>query len=73
MVCQPTIITYKGSFILHHIIYIVVFIFYSVILTMAVYSDERVISGEKVAALINDNKETFNVAVSDAIVGRLSS
>lgn len=42
------------------------------ILSVAVYSDEGVVSGDKVAALINDNKEMFTVAVSDAIVGGLS-
>ena len=49
------------------------YLFCSVILSLAVYSDERAVSGDKVAALINNNKETFTVAVSDAIVGWLSS
>ena len=48
-------------------------LFCRVILSIAVYSDESVVSGAEVAALINDNKETFTVAISDAIVGWLSS
>ena len=39
------------------------------ILSVTVFSDNSVISGDRIAALINENKETFNVAVSDAVVG----
>ena len=39
---------------------------------MAVYSDKGVISGDEIAALINQNKEMFTVPVSDAVVGRSS-
>ena len=48
---------------------IIVFI-YSVVLSMAVYSDSIVVSGDEIATLINQNKETFSVAVSDAVVGK---
>ena len=44
-----------------------------VILSVAVYSDKDVISGDEIAALINQNKEMFTVPVSyAAVVGRLS-
>ena len=46
-------------------------LFCSLIFSVEVYSDGKIVSGDKVAALINDNKETFTVAVSDAIVGWL--
>ena len=45
--------------------------FYSVILSVTVYSANKIVSGKKIAALINENKETFSVAVSDAVVGVL--
>ena len=46
--------------------------FYSVILKVAVYSDDNAISGERISALINQNKETFSLAINDAVaVGKL--
>ena len=51
------------------IIIIVVFI-YSVVLSVVVYSDSAIVSGDEIAALINQNKETFSLAVSDAVVGK---
>ena len=47
------------------------YVFYSVMLSVAVYSDKDVISGDEIAALINQNKEMFTVPVSGAaVVGR---
>ena len=40
------------------------------VLSVAVYSDSAIVSGDKIAALINQNKETFSVAVRDAVVGK---
>ena len=54
---------------IHYTVTIVVFI-YSVVLSVAVYSDSAIVNGDEIAALINQNKETFSVAVSDAIVGK---
>ena len=46
--------------------------FYSVILTVAVYSGNNAINGDRIAVLINENKETFSLAINDAVVlGRL--
>lgn len=39
-----------------------------VILTVAVYSGDNAISGERIANLINQNKETFSLPISDAII-----
>ena len=58
-----TELTYKCNMALYFI--------YSVILSVAVYSDKGAISGDKIAALINQNKEIFSVPVSDAVVGTL--
>ena len=51
------------------VIIIVVFI-YSVVLLVVVYSNSAIVSGDEIAALINQNKETFSLAVSDAVVGK---
>ena len=40
------------------------------VLSVAVYSDSTVVRGDEIAAVINQNKDTFSVAVSDAIVGK---
>lgn len=53
----------------YNIVAIVVFI-YRVVVSVAVYSDSAIVSGDEIAALINQNKETFSVAVSDAVVGK---
>ena len=53
----------------YNIVAIVVFI-YSVVVSVAVYSDSAIVGGDEIAALINQNKETFSVAVSDAVVGK---
>ena len=45
--------------------------FYRVILTVAVYSGNDAISGERIATLINQNKETFSLPISDVIIGKL--
>ena len=47
-------------------------VFYRLILSVAVYNDKGVISGDEIAALINQNKEMFTVPVSNAVVGRSS-
>ena len=41
------------------------------VLSVAVYGDSIVVSGDEIATLINQNKDTFSVAVSDAVVGKL--
>ena len=51
------------------VIIIVVFI-YSVVLLVVVYSDSAIVNGDEIATLINQNKETFSLAVSDAVIGR---
>ena len=48
---------------------IIVFI-YSVVLSVAVYSDSTVVSGDEIVVLINQNKDTFSLAVSDAVVSK---
>ena len=40
------------------------------VLSIAVYSDSAIVNGDEIAALINQNKDTFSVAVSDAVVGK---
>ena len=52
-----------------NVIIIAVFV-YSVVLSVAVYSDSTVVRGDEIAAVINQNKDTFSVAVSDAVVGK---
>ena len=42
---------------------------YSMILSLVVYSDKSVISGDIIAGLINENKETFDMTFSDAVAG----
>ena len=39
------------------------------ILSLVVYSDKNVINGVIIAALINENKEVFDMTFSDAIAG----
>ena len=51
------------------VIIIVVFI-YSVVLSVVVYSDSAIVNGDEISALINQNKETFSLAVSDAVVSK---
>ena len=41
------------------------------ILTLAVYSGSNAINGERIAILINQNKETFSLPISEAITGKL--
>ena len=53
----------------YNIVAIFVFI-YRVVVSVAVYSDSAIVSGDEIAALINQNKETFSVPVSDAVVGK---
>lgn len=38
-------------------------------LSVEVYSDDSAVSGDQIAALINQNKNTFSLAVNDAVVG----
>ena len=52
-----------------NVIIIAVFV-YSVVLSVAVYSDSTVVHGDEIVAVINQNKDTFSVAVSDAVVGK---
>ena len=39
-------------------------------ISVAVYSDNTVVRGDEIAAVINQNKDTFSVVVRDAIVGK---
>jgi len=46
------------------------FFFCSVVLSVAVYDKQgHIIDGSKVAALINANKQEFEVGISSAVVG----
>ena len=45
-------------------------VIYSVVLSVIVYSGSAIVNGDEIAALINQNKETFSLAVSDAVVGK---
>ena len=67
---SPTFPALKFSHVQYTGVIIIVVFIYSVVLSVVVYSDSIIVNGDEISALINQNKETFSVAVSDAVVSK---